>query len=99
MAATALNNTIPLSEAKNHFSMLALKSNETGMPFVITKNKRPWVEVRPLASKQQDEGSIIIVPTRRAIDVPDIDQLFEDYDGDYLPHEDGFASAIGKEAM
>ena len=37
------------AEAKDRLSALTASANETGLPFVITKGKKPWVEVRPLA--------------------------------------------------
>ncbi len=92
--------TVAFAEAKNNLSALTASANETGMPFTILKNNKPWVRVQPLATHRKQPGTITIVPVRREVEVPDLDRLFEGFDGP-VPHmaEDGFANAIGREAM
>ncbi|MBQ9067526.1 MAG: type II toxin-antitoxin system Phd/YefM family antitoxin [Eggerthellaceae bacterium] len=99
MIQIELDNTVAFSEAKNKFSALTTKANSTGTPFVVTKNRKPWVEVRPLAVKPQREGVITITPLRREVAIPDLDELFDNYQGDFVAREDGFANATGSEAM
>lgn len=87
------------AEAKDRLSALTASANETGQAFVITKNNKPWVEVRPLAVKERREGSVSIVPLRREVAVADLDDVFAGYEGGYVAREDGFAGAVGVEAM
>ena len=87
------------AEAKNHLSALTASANETGRPFVITKNSKPWAEVRPLAVKERREGAVAITPLRREVAVPDLDDVFAGYAGGYVAREDGFAAAVGAEAI
>ena len=88
-----------LAEAKDQLSALTASANETGLPFVITKGKKPWVEVRPLAVKEPPAGAVVITPLRREVAVADLDEVFEGYEGGYVAREDGFAAAAGAEAM
>ena len=87
-----------LTETKDKFSSLTTQANATGRPFTVLKGGKPWVEVRPLATKKQN-AEITIAPIRRNVAVADLDELFIGYQGDYRPQEDGFASASGCEAM
>ena len=87
------------AEAKDRLSALTASANETGRPFVITKNNKPWAEVRPLAVRERREGSVTITPLRREVAVPDLDDVFAGYDGGYVAREDGFAAPAGAEAM
>lgn len=89
-----------LAEAKDRLSSLTADANRTGRPFVILKNNVPWVEVRPLAvSGDRDAAVIHIQPVRREVDIPDLDDLFEGYRGDFAPSEDGFAGPAGAEEL
>lgn len=90
---------VGLAEAKNRLSALTNEANETGKPFIIYKNKRPWVEVRPLDVRKQVDGGISIRPVRHEIEIPDISKLFESYDGSFQPEEDGFANPVGREEL
>ena len=90
---------VGFAEAKNRLSALTTSANETGLPFVITKNNKPWVEVRPLALQQHQSGAVTIAPVRREVAVPDLDDVFAGYEGGFVAHEDGFAGAVGSEAM
>ena len=87
------------AEAKDRLSALTTSANETGLPFIITKGRKPWVEVRPLAVKEPPAGTITITPLRREVAVADLDEVFADYEGDFVAREDGFAAAVGVEAM
>lgn len=91
---------IALAEAKNNLSALTAYANETGTPFTILKNNKPWVRVLPLAARQKSSSTIAIVPLRREVEVVDLDKLFDGFDGP-IPRivEDGFAGAVGREAM
>ena len=54
-------DTLPrfgLAEAKDRLSALTASANETGLPFIITKGKKPWVEVRPLAVPEPPSGAV-----------------------------------------
>lgn len=99
MSPAVLEQGIALAEAKNQLSALTAYANEVGRSFVITKNRKPWVEVRPLAGPSRAEGSVSIRPLRRTVEIPDLDALFRDYDGAFEPTEDEFASSAGSEAM
>lgn len=93
---------VGLAEAKDNLSALTAKANETGEPFIITKNNKPWVEVRPVATQAADEAEeegISIQPVRRTIDVVNLDDLFAEYDGGFEAAEDGFASPVGEEEL
>ena len=41
--------TVALAEAKGNLSAWTTWANDTGLPFAITKNDKPWVEVYPVA--------------------------------------------------
>ena len=99
MGASTTMPRIGFAEAKNQLSALTATANETGQPFVITKNNKPWVEVRPLSVRKKPEGAVSITPIRRHVAVANLDEVFEGYEGNYVAHEDGFASAVGAEAM
>ena len=99
MSSVVTKSEIGFSAAKSQLSALTAQANATGMPFVITKNNKPWVEVRPLAFSARRDGAITISPLRREMRVPDIDDLFEGYDGGFVAREDGFANPVGSEAM
>ena len=100
MTSVALEQKVSFAEAKNHFSALTTQANATGMPFIITKNHKPWVEVKPLAIMPQPKDGITIKPIRREVAIPDLDVLFQDFDPHgFVPREDGFAPAAGCEAM
>ena len=43
----AVLNEIGLREAKNGFSALTARVNQTGMPVTVLKNGRPWVVIAP----------------------------------------------------
>ena len=87
------------AEAKDRLSALTASANETGLPFIITKGKKPWVEVRPLAVKELPVGAVTITPLRREVAVADLDEVFAGYEGGFIAQEDGFAAAVGAEAM
>ena len=99
MTAIVPEDRYGLSEAKNRLSALTAQANATGSPFVIMKNNTPWVEVRPLAVAPRPEGSVTITPIRREVSIPDLDELFDGYSGEFVAHEDGFAAPAGAEAM
>ena len=89
-----------LAEAKDRFSALTAHANATGMPFVVLKSGKPWVEVRPLASEAKlTSDDITVVPLRRSVPVTNIDDLFDGYDGEFEPVEDGFAKPSGREVL
>lgn len=98
MTPVAKMDQYGLAETKDRFSSLTTQANATGKPFTVLKGGKPWVEVRPLATKKQN-AEISIVPMHRSVAVADLDELFANYQGDYQPREDGFASASGCEAM
>lgn len=100
MGTATLEQKVSFAEAKNHFSALTTQANATGVPFIITKNNKPWVEVRPLAVMPQPKDGITIKPVKREVVIPDLDVLFQDFDPHgFVPREDGFASATGCEVM
>lgn len=99
MEATATSSGISFSEAKNNLSALTARANETGMPFTVLKNNKPWVRIQPLAVRTRSSSTIAIVPMRREVAVPDLDKLFEGFDRQDRICEDGFAGAVGQEAM
>ena len=90
---------VGFAEAKDRLSALTASANETGLPFVITKGKKPWVEVRPLAVKERPSGAVTITPVKREVVVADLDDAFAGYEGNYVALEDGFAASVGSEAM
>ena len=85
-----------LAEAKDRLSALTASANKTGLPFIITKSKKPWVEVRPLAVKEPPAGAVTITPMGREVVVADIDEVFAGYEGSFIAREDGFASAVAR---
>lgn len=91
----------PLTEAKDKFSALTAQANATGVPFRVLKGGKPWAMVTPISTEtaSDDRGSVEIRPIKRAVSVVDIDVLFSDYDGSYVPKEDGFSSSVGSEEM
>lgn len=100
MATLTIEREVALAEAKDRLSALTAQANTTGTPFVITRNRKPWVEVRPLAARTEQPSSITITPARRKVAVPDLDILFEGFnDNSFRAEEDGFASSAGLEAM
>ena len=100
MTPSILEREISFADAKTHLSALTTQANATGTSFVITKNHKPWVEVRPLAVSPQSEGDISITPIRREVVIPDLDALFSNFDAnEFTPTEDGFANAVGGEVM
>ncbi len=100
MPAIARAHQVGLADAKNRLSALANEANETGSSFVIMKNNVPWIEMRPLATRSGgDRGPVRIEPIRHEVVVADIDELFDEYDGTYVPQEDSFAAAAGSELM
>ena len=90
---------IPFTDAKNQLSALTAHANATGNAFVITKNRKPWVEVVPLAIKPVSADGISIKPLRRVVAIPDLDDLFASYDDCFVPAEDGFVHSIGSERL
>lgn len=50
--------TVGMAEAKTNFSKLTANVNATGIPVTVFKNNRPWVEIRPLATPQDDFKSM-----------------------------------------
>lgn len=71
----------PLTVAKDKFSALTARANETDCPFVVLKGGKPWVEVRPLAAARPNApADIVIEPVRRKVVIADIDRLFIEYD-------------------
>lgn len=94
-------SSIGFAEAKDRLSALTTDANETGEPFLITKNNKPWVEVRPLASRsnEKSERPISISPSRRELKAVDLDELFGDYEGGYKASEDGFSAPVGGEEL
>lgn len=99
MSQITLDSPIALSVAKDNFSVLTSLANQLGVPFIVTRNKRPWVEIRPLAVQPSTERGIAIEPLGREIDIPSISRLFEGYKGGHVPCEDGFAGSAGEEEM
>ncbi len=91
--------SISFSQAKDQLSRLTLQANATGRPFVIEKNRKPWVEVRPLAVQPEQDNAIKIMPVKREVPVADLDALFEGHSSSFCPREDGFASAVGAEEL
>ncbi len=92
--------TISFSQAKDNLSALTKQANATGMPFVITKNKKPWVEVRPLSSNVDKSNNARVIPLKRTVSIPDLDELFKDFDAESaIIVEDGFASPTGNESI
>lgn len=91
---------VALAEAKNQFSALTAEANRTGRPFTVLKNNKPWVEIRPLAVEFDSRPDAIhITPVHRRVEVADLDELFHDFEGDFVPVEDGLATAVGWEAL
>lgn len=92
---------VGLAEAKDKLSSLTAKANETGEPFVILKNNKPWVEVRPVATQtaQTSADRITVTPAKRNLEVVDLDDLFSGYDGSFEISEDGFSDPVGEERM
>lgn len=43
--------TIGMADAKTNFSRITANVNKTGIPVTVFKNNKPWVEIRPLATK------------------------------------------------
>ena len=99
MSQISLDSPVALSVAKDHFSELTLLANQLGVPFVVTRNKKPWVEIRPLVVRSSAESGIVVEPLGREVSIPRISKLFEGYTGEYVPQEDGFAGALGEEEM
>lgn len=95
----AATERVGFAEAKDRLSALTASANETGRAFVITKNNKPWVEVRPLAVQERPIGAVTISPVRRELVVPDLDDVFAGYEGGFVAREDGFAAAAGAEVM
>ena len=76
----------PLTVAKDKFSALTARANETDCPFVVLKGGKPWVEVRPLAAPApRSAGEIVIEPVRRRVEIADIGRLFVEYDSSAAP--------------
>lgn len=99
MTLLSETRTVGFAEAKNAFSALTTQANDTGLPFIILKNNRPWVEVTPLAVQQKPKASVTITPVKREVCVADLDDLFADYRGSFVACEDEFAHAVGCEVM
>lgn len=90
----------PLTEAKDKFSALTAQANASGMPFRVLKGGKPWVVVSPVStSPADDRDGITIQPVKRTVPVADLDALFVGYDGDFTPHEGGFADPVGSEGI
>ena len=66
-AAAATMMKIGFAEAEDRLSAFTATANATGEPFVITKNNKPWVEMRPLAGPQRRDGAVSISPIRRMV--------------------------------
>lgn len=43
--------TIGMADAKTNFSRITADVNRTGIPVTVFKNNKPWVEIRPLAER------------------------------------------------
>ena len=99
MASTATLPKFGFAEAKDRLSALTANANETGQAFVITKNSKPWVEVRPLAVRERRGNAVVIEPVHREVEVADLDKVFAGYEGGFVAHEDGFAEAVGAEEI
>ncbi len=97
--AALAEKTVGFAEAKNSFSALTTQANDTGIPFTILKNNRPWVEVRPLAVRAKAKDSVVIKPVARKISVVDLDHLFAGYEDGFVAQEDGFARPAGREVI
>ncbi len=96
---THVERTVGFAEAKNSLSALTTQANDTGDSFIILKNNRPWVEVRPLAVRDKTRDSIVIKPVSREVSVADLDELFAGYEGDFVAKEDDFSQPAGVEEM
>lgn len=46
--------TIGMADAKTNFSKITADVNRTGIPVVVFKNNKPWVEIRPLSSESSE---------------------------------------------
>lgn len=60
--------TVGMSEAKTHFSRLTADANRTGRSVVVFRNNKPWVEIRPLAYKENGGASAMTDQTQQAAD-------------------------------
>lgn len=99
MHDTTEKRSVSFAVAKDHLSALTSEINESGQSLVVTRHAKPWVEIRPLAYRSVPESPIVIHPMHPSILVPDLDKLFEGYDGSYQPQEDGFANPAGDEDL
>lgn len=45
--------TVGMADAKTNFSRITANVNATGIPVTVFKNNKPWVEICPLASSQE----------------------------------------------
>lgn len=43
--------TVGMADAKTNFSRITADVNRTGIPVTVFKNNKPWVEIRPLAAR------------------------------------------------
>lgn len=57
--------TIGMADAKTNFSRITANINKTGIPVTVFKNNKPWVEIRPLA--ERDDFSALPRETKTAI--------------------------------
>lgn len=57
--------TIGMADAKTNFSRITANINKTGIPVTVFKNNKPWVEIRPLADR--DDFSALPRETKAAI--------------------------------
>lgn len=99
MRDTGEKKSVSFAVAKDHLSALTSEINESGQSLVVTRHAKPWVEIRPLAYRSVPDNPIVIHPVRPSVTVPDLDALFEGYDGSYQPQEDGFAAPAGEEEL
>lgn len=99
MPQVATRRSVSFSEAKDHLSSLASEANASGEAFVVTRHHKPWIEIRPLAHTQSEDADIVIKPVHQRVDIPNLDELFAGYEGNYEPEEDGFANAAGAEEL
>lgn len=88
---------VGLADARNRLSALTNEANATGKSFVIYKNNQPWAEVRPLSVRAPQVDAISITPLRHEVQVANLDELFSEYEGGFVPREDGLASPAGRE--
>lgn len=69
-----------MAEAKTNLSRLAAQANETGASIIVFKNKKPWIEIYPLAYPGHSATAVAPRPSDLACeDGPDdYDAIYDD---------------------